>query len=648
MHKRREFLKAVGASAAVSLTRSRNALAEVVGVHPPEIRFTSEYAELALSATAPAFVSLNVDGLGKGKRGPDVIGTGGPSGGYRASVSGPRVARQVEYRPLAARADSPPAWTFELSGSRIALTSNWTAAFVPPPVVFHFDLKQVHSTVLGVFRRDKLLAPPALVHFPGQGSLRLTSDLPAVGLTYTSNRPKGYHFHFDETAALSLPAASAEHRRVIYTLEVTAIYPPVRGIDDDSRFDAFRRNWLDILQLNPSFPALANNTASDTCGFTYFEYGDIAALTPPLAQGLTACDLMRQSLDRILAGGKTYGMPGYGAYPSVSADTYPSLMIAAADCVRAGGGRDDGWLDENYAGMRDWAESMLATDTNGNGLIKYSVSGDSGVWKFARNEAPLFRPSNWWDDIGFGYEDAYANALAYRALPDMAMMARRCGRVDDAKRYLRAAGKLRDAYFTRFFDPATGVLGGWRSADGRLHDYYFLWVNGIAIHYGLVERSQANAIMNALMAKMKEVGYHNFSLGLPGNLVPVALRDCADMPGVIRWGCGSRADNADGFQHYENGGATAALAFFTIAALYDLGRKTEADAILFPMLESYGECRFAGTNARGYSADWRQWDGTFGGYEGYLADDYYALLAVPLRQNETAWRNGFRPSTMLT
>lgn len=26
-------------------------------------------------------------------------------------------------------------------------------------------------------------------------------------------------------------------------------------------------------------------------------------------------------------------------------------------------------------------ESLLATDTNGNGLIKYSVSGNSGIWR---------------------------------------------------------------------------------------------------------------------------------------------------------------------------------------------------------------------------------------------------------------------------
>ena len=50
------------------------------------------------------------------------------------------------------------------------------------------------------------------------------------------------------------------------------------------------------------------------------------------------------------------------------------------------------------------------------------------------------------------------------------------------------------AYFRTFFDPATGVLAGWRSADGQLHDYYFLYVSGIAVDYGLVPRDQAGRL----------------------------------------------------------------------------------------------------------------------------------------------------------
>ncbi|MGD0913427.1 MAG: twin-arginine translocation signal domain-containing protein [Terracidiphilus sp.] len=646
MHKRRDFLKAVGATAAVALIHQHTAGAEVSGNTETEIQFTSQHIDLVLSPTAPEFVSLNVDGLGKGRRGVNIVGSSKSTGGYRASVSDSRGARRVEYRPAAAPKDSPAAWTFGVSGSRIVLTSNWSAEFAPSPIVFNFDLKQVHSTVLGLIRKDKLLALPALMHFPGQGSLRLTSSVPDAGLAFTSRRTAGAHSRYEETAMLALSPASAEQPRIIYTLDATAIYPHIRGIESDARFDPFRRNWLNILQLNPGFPALANNTASDTCGFAYYEYADIAALTPPLADGVSALDLIRQTLDRILAGAAVYGMPGYDTYYTfVSSDTWPSFIISAANCVREG--KMDAWLKENYSGIRGWAEAMLATDTDGDGLVKFGISGNSDVWKFNRDGSPQFRPSNWWDDLGFGHEDAYANALAYRALGNMAMMAKQVDRVDDATRYLAVAEKLRAAYFKRFFDSATGILGGWRSADGQLHDYYFLWVNSIAIHYGLIERPQANAIMDALMAKMKEVGFKNFSLGLPGNLVSVALKDCANMHGVARWGCGSKPDNSDAFQIYENGGATGSFAFFTLAALYDLGRKGEADEILFPMLDAYGKCEFEGSDAHGYSADWRMWDGTFKGYEGFLVDNYYALLAVPLRQDETRWRDGFRPAVIL-
>ncbi|HTV39731.1 MAG TPA: hypothetical protein VMF08_04090 [Candidatus Sulfotelmatobacter sp.] len=63
------------------------------------------------------------------------------------------------------------------------------------------------------------------------------------------------------------------------------IHPEVEGVDLDVRFDAIRRDWLDILQISPKWRMLANNASSDTCGFCYYEYADIAAQTPPLAHG---------------------------------------------------------------------------------------------------------------------------------------------------------------------------------------------------------------------------------------------------------------------------------------------------------------------------------------------------------------------------
>lgn len=635
MLKRRDFLTALGASAAMLISRHPLA-AEVSGDEREPLRFSSNSMEVQLSGTAPEFLSLNVDGLAKGKRGTNILNANRADAGYTTSNSTAGGVQRIEYRVAAASSDSPAAWTFEFAGSKITLTSRWSAEYEPAPLVLRFNLSQVHSTVLGLFSKANLLATPALIHFPGQGSMRLTASVPGVGLTYTSDRPHS-------AATLSLPGAVFEHQRIVYTLDVTAIHPDLPGVNGDPRFDAFRRNWLNALQLNPSLQALANNTASDSCAFCYYEFADIAALTPPLAEGLTALDIVRQTLDRMLAGGFAYGLPAVPDRPTATSDTYPAMVIAAADCVRAG--RSDAWLAANYDGIRGWAESMLASDTDGNGLIKYCVSGNSNIWS---EGFPKIRPSNWWDTIGFGHEDAYSNALAYRALRNMAVLAKKLRKAADEARYQTAANKVRDVFYKRFYNPETGVLGGWRSADGQLHDYYFLWVNGIAIHYGLVEKAQANQIMDKLMAKMKEVGYDNFNMGLPGNLITVALKDYVHKAPDGHFGGGIRPDNSDGFQNYENAGATGSFAFFTLAALYDLGRKTEADQIFFPMLNEYGRSGFEGKDTKGRSNDWRRWDGTPMGYEGYLTDNYYALLAVSVRQTETNWGTGFRPESSLT
>jgi hypothetical protein len=137
--------------------------------------------------------------------------------------------------------------------------------------------------------------------------------------------------------------------------------------------------------------------------------------------------------------------------------------------------------------------------------------------------------------------------------------------------------------------------------------------------------------MDHLLTKMNEVGYTNFEFGLPGNLIPVARKDYVDLN--PRFGGGEKEDNSDGFQRYENGGATACYAYFTLAALYDVGRRAEADRILFAMLDAFAKSGFEGRDAHGLTGDWKAWDGTYWGYEGFLVDNYYALLAVLKQQN---------------
>lgn len=583
-----------------------------------ELYFVSPRIEVQMAAHTPGLEALNIDGLGLGQRGSNAIREQTSSDtNFTVTVLPLAAGKRVEYRCAGLPADDAPSWIIEATADDLSISSSWSPTNTPRPLTLTFNTDKCRTTVLGLLNHDGSVRLPALIYLPGQGSLRVT-------VTGIKNAALGYTAKRLGDVTVTFPPATATNPQINYQLAVVAVYPELPGIAGDHRFDSFRRNWLNVLQLNPGRRQLANNSGSTSCAFCYYEYADIAARTPPpLADGLTALDLVRQTLDSILAGAKAYGLPALGNFPAESSDTLPSFLIAADACVR--GGNSDQWLATNYAKIKGWADKMLATDTNGDGLVKYIVSGNSGIWS---NGFPKVRPSNWWDTIGFGYEDAYGNALAYRALGDMAHMARQLRRTEDSARYLAAAEKLRAAYFKTFYDPATGVLGGWRSADGNLHDYYFLWVNGIAIHYGLVPPDKADAIMDKLMAKMKEVGYTQFHMGLPGNLITVPLKDYVHRQRDGRYGGGVRADNADGFQKYENGGATGCFAYFTLAALYDLGRRAEADNIFFPMLEEYSRRGFENRGANGRSNDWRMWDGTPMGYEGFLSDNYYALLAV--------------------
>src|SRR5450759_2047049 len=71
---------------------------------------------------------------------------------------------------------------------------------------------------------------------------------------------------------------------------------------------------------------------------------------------------------------------------------------------------------------------------------------------------------------------------------------------------------------------------------------------------------------------------------------------------------------------------SACYAYFYIQALYQLGRRAEAERILWPMMGTFAQGGFQ--NGVGKAGEWRHWDGRPSGYEGFLADAYYAQLAV--------------------
>lgn len=593
-----------------------------VGTDSKSWSLESPFIAVEMADNQPQFRSLSLDSLGAGKRSPNaLIPNATPVGGQYTSVGN---SSGISYWLKEESETGLPVWTVRWQEAIGTLTSRYSAK--ADPVVLTINQSLNHATVLGVMPRAKRINLPCLIHLPGQGTIRVSSPQPDGYLTVDARR-----FSTPAFVEIGFPTATVDQPQRTYQLDITAIFPTLKGVEKNPLYDGFRRNFINIFQMNPRLRVLANNSSSDPCAFTLYEYAEVAKVCPPLAPGLTAMDLVRNTLDRYLSGMKAYGIVGFpdkyeGAdtiswkSPFDTMDSYPSLLLSA--CYYVIETKDLNWGRTHSETLLGWGQRLLDQDKGNTGLLKHGESGNSGSWV----GSPSQRPANWWDTIGFGHEDAYANALAYRAFTQFAMVLRQLGRPAESLRYAQKAAQLKSVYYRTFYNPATGMLAGWRSADGKLHDYAFTFISGVAVTYGLVEGEQARKLMQTLLAKCHEVGYTNFALGLPGNLIPIRRADYTHLE--KRWGGPEREDGTDAFQIYENGGATACFAYFTIQALLQVGMRQEATRILTPMLQSFTDGSFEGKAANGMTYDWKNWQGEPHGYEGFLVDNYLTLLAV--------------------
>lgn len=365
---------------------------------------------------------------------------------------------------------------------------------------------------------------------------------------------------------------------------------------------ALRRAWASHFGFRPEHYGLSNNAGATNCLFCVWQYADLAAATEPAESRVLALEMCRFTLDLALRGGA-----GYGWRREAFLDTASSLLIAAA--VVDNGDADRRWLASVWSGLWSEAEFLLGrVDTTGL-VVAPLLTGNRGECKWS---------SNWWDVVCFGHLDAYCNILAWRALRLAARLAARLGKTAEAERCRSAAEKLRAAFLPTFLNPATGWLGGWRSRDGELHDHAFLFVNGLAISFGLVEGAQARDILERLEARRVERGLDRFDYGLPGNL------DAVPRDSVPAGHAGQRADGRDQYGFYENGGLTMSMAYGYVRALGKHGFAIAAE-MEAQMLASFEAGRVLGGLHTGI--DWRWWDGTPCGYEGLLVDQVQVLLA---------------------
>lgn len=596
-----------------------------------EVTYTSPWLKVSFSVREPRMIFLSVDGAGAGRHPRNLLKN--PTGGGPLAPSRPRctvtvAGNVVRYTDIKLGDGETSALRFTVTPNGIGLVierdiaRDYDAAAASPFGLL-FDATVTPVSPLGRLQPGEkgVLRFPVLLHFPDWGSLLVRAkdqggDAPTwhfsllrdlqpftVGAvaswrTMTPDERKKMQqignrnllqqdrihigpeqIQLAVQKGLRAGRQRAGKQRIELDMTVTAIYPEHAVVDADPQLVGVKRAWLNIFGFRADLACLANNATGDTCQFCLHCYADQAYYTPPLFDDFTALDLVRISLDRYF--------DGFKGYADEFQDVAPSTVIAAWDY--ATGKPDLAWLKRRIGDIEKYADRMIAADGDGDGLCE-SERG----------------PTNWWDCIPWNGQDAYSSALAWRAFRCLADLEQRVGNEAKARQYRQRADKIKAVYYTTFYNPATGVLAGWRKQDGTLGDSYFLWANGIAISYGLVDGPQAHAILDRLQAKIKEVGFTSFQYGLPGNLTP--------FPHFL------------GFQLYENGGVTGSMAYYYIQALYAVGRTAEADAIFDRMLAGYRDGTFQ--NGIGNGGDWKEWNGTPCGYEGLLVDAYYPLTAL--------------------
>ena len=170
--------------------------------------FVSPSIEVRMSSHAPGLDALDVDGLGLGKRGHNAIRKQTSSNAnFVVTISTAAGEKKADYYFPGQPTNTPPPWSIEANAHRLTLVSQWSSAGTPEPLTLAFDASRCHTTVLGILNGDGTVRLPALMHLPGQGSLRITA-------TGTKDAALGYTSIRRGDVTVTFPAATAATPRI--------------------------------------------------------------------------------------------------------------------------------------------------------------------------------------------------------------------------------------------------------------------------------------------------------------------------------------------------------------------------------------------------------------------------------------------------
>jgi hypothetical protein len=238
---------------------------------------------------------------------------------------------------------------------------------------------------------------------------------------------------------------------------------------------------------------------------------------------------------------------------------------------------DVDFVKENLERLRAAMRFQLEDLRGAAGLLVMTSPDHDGTIKAV--------PSNYWDDIPFGYKSAYENIYFYASLQAMAEMLDAVDDTGEALRLRALRERVRRRYNQEFWDKRAGRYVGCIDRLGKRHDYGFTYVNTEALAYGLGSREQARRIYRWMEARPTQSGkadtYSAYRFAPRANTLDCSrwwyLEGKAEIPSQP-WG-----------KHLENGGAILYTSHYDLLARARLLGANNAYRRLCDILDRYRE-----------------------------------------------------------
>ena len=475
---------------------------------------------------------------------------------------------------------------------------------------------------------------PLIVHFPDFGrveisatskdvfcveELQLSRDFTGIELgylNYSFNHNRIHALHFG-SSYLTFKSNNPLERVTLNFKVLDECYPHFEG-ENDPKYNGLKRNWLNAFAMNRELYDMGDNIYFHGTGHLAIHMK--SDLLQMVNEGEEQFEIIR----------RTYESQVERSFKRCQAhDGEVSVNFFNKEKTKGFGCAVDSTPGAiiGLVGVSKWnmplakkllpnaikaADYIMSRDTDGDGIFEVAFPGD-----YMFQECEFGQQTNWWDNFAFGHKDIYFNYLCHRALRELCELLEKLNKRSLAKKYREQLKKFDKVFFDTFYNPETGLMAGWISKNGKVHDYGFTFAVSMGINEGLISKEKGAKMIKILLDIMDKEGYGDLRFGIPGNVMPVAQEDTMYWPCMSDWG------------RYENGGLNGMNGYHFLTSMYNVGMTEEADKILFAILDTYEKEMTHSGLMPGYcrSVDWRTKEGVACGYN-YLADNYYFLLSV--------------------